>query len=203
MTCETCDRSLSVAFRAQLSWHYSLPPCVCPARYARQPYLLPLAPRLARQRQTVGPRDAIAPSLEARTKVAARPSRLKSKAGPAERHPGVLWKPQRFVQVRIVKNVPEMIDDLAISPKLIRKHKLDRSQHNARNVSLLCSNTVFTAGERTRSRNRATAAASGRLCVGGRFCHSKFCAALIALSITRSDFMEKKCVKLSCAASCE
>jgi hypothetical protein len=73
--------------------------------------------------------DAIAPSLEARTKVAARPSRLKSKAGPAERHPGVLWKPQRFVQVRIVKNVPEMIDDLAISPKLIRKHKLDRSQH--------------------------------------------------------------------------
>jgi hypothetical protein len=24
---------------------------------------------------------------------------------------------------------PEMIDDLAISPKLIRKHKLDRSQH--------------------------------------------------------------------------
>jgi len=40
-----------------------------------------------------------------------------------------LWKPQRFVQVRIVKNVPEMIDDLAISPKLIRKHKLDRSQH--------------------------------------------------------------------------
>src|SRR5260370_37415492 len=55
---------------------------------------------------------------------------LKSKAGPAERHPGVLWKPQRFVQVRIVKNVPEMIDDLAISPKLIRKHKLDRSQHD-------------------------------------------------------------------------
>jgi hypothetical protein len=40
-----------------------------------------------------------------------------------------LWKPQRFVQVRIVKNVPEMIDDLAISPKLIRKHKLDCSQH--------------------------------------------------------------------------
>jgi hypothetical protein len=60
---------------------------------------------------------------------AATPSRLKSKAGPAEGHPGVLWKLQRFVQVRIVKNVPEMIDDLAISPKLIRKHKLDRSQH--------------------------------------------------------------------------
>jgi hypothetical protein len=39
----------------------------------------------------------------------------------------------------------------------------------------------------------ATAAASGRLCVGGRFCHSKFCATLIAVSITRSDFMEKKC----------
>ena len=55
--------------------------------------------------------------------------RLKSKARPAERHPGVLWKAQRFVQVRIVKNIPEMIDDLAISPKLIRKHKLDRSQH--------------------------------------------------------------------------
>jgi hypothetical protein len=36
-------------------------------------------------------------------------SRLKSKARPAERHPGVLWKPQRFVQLRIVKNVPEMI----------------------------------------------------------------------------------------------
>jgi hypothetical protein len=61
--------------------------------------------------------------------VAARLSRLKSKARPAERHLGVLWKPQRFVQLRIVKNVPEMIDDLAISPKLIRKHKLDRSQH--------------------------------------------------------------------------
>src|SRR6266511_5689813 len=69
---------------------------------------------------------------------------------------------------------------------------------NARNVSLLCSNADFTAGERTRSRNRATAAASGSLCVGGRFCHSKFCAALIALSITRSDFMEKKRVKLWC-----
>jgi hypothetical protein len=55
--------------------------------------------------------------------VAARLSRLKSKARPAERHPGILWKPQRFVQLRIVKNVPEMIDDLAISPKLIRKHK--------------------------------------------------------------------------------
>ncbi len=63
--------------------------------------------------------------------------------------------------------------------------------------------SVFTAGERTRSRNRATAAASESLCVGGRFCHSKFCAALIALSITRSDFMEKKCVKLWCAGSCE
>jgi hypothetical protein len=61
--------------------------------------------------------------------VAARLSRLKSKARPAERHLGVLWKPQRFIQLRIVKNVPEMIDDLAISSKLIRKHKLDRSQH--------------------------------------------------------------------------
>jgi hypothetical protein len=28
-----------------------------------------------------------------------------------------------------LRDVPEMIDDLAISPKLIRKHKLDRSQH--------------------------------------------------------------------------
>src|SRR6266511_3999405 len=62
-------------------------------------------------------------------RLAARLSRLKSKARPAERHLGVLWKPQRFVQLRIVKNVPEMIDDLAISPKPIRKHKLDRSQH--------------------------------------------------------------------------
>src|SRR6266542_1951939 len=43
--------------------------------------------------------------------VAARLGRLKSKARPAERHLGVLWKPQRFVQLRIVK------------------HKLDRSQH--------------------------------------------------------------------------
>ena len=60
---------------------------------------------------------------------AARLSRLKSKARPAERHLGVLWKPQRFIQLRIVKNVPEMIDDLAISSKLIREHKLDRSQH--------------------------------------------------------------------------
>jgi len=105
------------------------------------------------------------------------------------------------LQVRIVKNVPEMIDDLAISPKL--DPQAQTRPLATRNVSLLCSNTVFTAGERTRSRNRATAAASGRLCVGGRFCHSKFCAALIALSITRSDFMEKKCVKLWCAGSCE
>jgi hypothetical protein len=37
--------------------------------------------------------------------VAARLSRLKSKARPAERHLGVLWKPQRFIQLRIVKNV--------------------------------------------------------------------------------------------------
>jgi hypothetical protein len=71
----------------------------------------------------------------------------------------------------------------------------------ARNTN--ASNADFTAGERTRSRNRATAVASGTLCVGGRFCHSKFCAALIALSITRSDFMEKERVKLWCAGSCE
>jgi hypothetical protein len=31
--------------------------------------------------------------------------------------------------------------------------------------------------------------------------YSKFCAALIALSITGSDFMEKKRVKLWCAGS--
>jgi hypothetical protein len=122
--------------------------------------------------------------------VSARLSRLKSKTRPAERHPRVLWKPQRFVQLRIVKNVPEMIDDLAISTTA--------RNTNARNVSLLCSNADFTAGERTRSRNRATAAASGSLCVGGRFCHSKFCAALIALSIMRSDFMEKKREALVC-----
>jgi hypothetical protein len=74
-----------------------------------------------------------------------------------------------------------MIDDLAISPKLIRKHKLDRSQHE-------CEKCVVAVQQRG-LRNRATAAASGSLCVGGRFCHSKFCAALIALSITRSAFM--------------
>jgi hypothetical protein len=63
-------------------------------------------------------------------KNAGTPARgVPSKARPAERHLGVLWKPQRFVQLRIVKNVPKMIDDHAISPKLIRKHKLDRSQH--------------------------------------------------------------------------
>src|SRR6266508_3007213 len=61
--------------------------------------------------------------------VAARLGRLKSKARPAERHLGVLRKPPHYVQLRIVKNVPEIIDDLAISPKLIRKYKLDRSQH--------------------------------------------------------------------------
>jgi hypothetical protein len=31
--------------------------------------------------------------------------------------------------MRVVKDVPEMIDGLAVSPKLIRKHELDRSQH--------------------------------------------------------------------------
>jgi len=51
-----------------------------------------------------------------------------------------LWKPQRFVQVRIVKNFPEMIDDLAISPKLILKHKLDRSQHE---MCRCCAATRF------------------------------------------------------------
>src|SRR6266511_1768643 len=133
--------------------------------------------------------------------VAARLGRLKSKARPAERHLGVLWKPQRFVQLRIVKHVPEIINDLAISTKLIRKHKLDRSQHECEKCVVAVQQRGFYRRRRTRSR-RATAAASGSLCVGGRFCHSKFCAAL-ALSITRSDFMEKKRVKLWCAGSCE
>jgi hypothetical protein len=61
---------------------------------------------------------------------------------------------------------------------------------NAGNMSLLRSNADCTAGERTRSRIRVTVAASGRLCTGGKFCRSKFCAALMALSITRSGFMK-------------
>ena len=50
-----------------------------------------------------------------------------------------LWRPQRFaavvldaqglVQIRVVKDFPEMIDDLGIGPKLICKHKFDRSQY--------------------------------------------------------------------------
>src|SRR5258708_30061522 len=60
---------------------------------------------------------------------------------------------------------------------------------NAANVSLLRSNADCMAGERTRSRNRITVVASGRLWVGARFCHSKRCAILIASIITRSELM--------------
>src|SRR5262245_3348660 len=63
---------------------------------------------------------------------------------------------------------------------------------NAGNVSLLGSNAAWMAGERTRSRNRITVVASGRLWVGARFCHSKRCAILIASMITRSELMGDK-----------
>jgi hypothetical protein len=57
---------------------------------------------------------------------------------------------------------------------------------NATNVSLLRSNADCMAGERTRSRNRITVVASGRLWVGARFCDSKRCAILVA-SIIRDQ----------------
>jgi hypothetical protein len=63
---------------------------------------------------------------------------------------------------------------------------------NAKNVSLPHCNADWMEGELTSSRTRATVAPSGRVWVGGRFCHSKFFAALMADSITRSEFMREK-----------
>jgi hypothetical protein len=63
---------------------------------------------------------------------------------------------------------------------------------NAKNVSLPHCNADWMEGELTSSRTRATVAPSGRVWVGGRFCHSKFFAALMAHSITRSEFMREK-----------
>ena len=63
---------------------------------------------------------------------------------------------------------------------------------NAKNVSLPHFNADWMEGELTSSRTRATVAPSGRVWVGGRFCHSKFFAALMAHSITRSEFMREK-----------
>jgi hypothetical protein len=47
------------------------------------------------------------------------------------------------------------------------------------------------AWERTSSRKRKTAAASVRLCVGGKFWRNKSCATLMASVITRSELMGK------------
>ena len=47
----------------------------------------------------------------------------------SEGYAGVLPDPQSLVQMRVVKDIPEKIDHLAIAPKLIRKHKLYSSQH--------------------------------------------------------------------------
>src|SRR5262249_17051877 len=58
----------------------------------------------------------------------------------------------------------------------------------ARSVSLLRCNADCTVGERTNFRNRATFMASGRSYV----CHSKRCAALIASTISRSEFTRHK-----------
>jgi hypothetical protein len=63
---------------------------------------------------------------------------------------------------------------------------------NAKNVSLPHCNADWMEGELTSSRTRPTVAPSGRVWVGGRFCHSKFFAALMAHSITRSEFMREK-----------
>jgi hypothetical protein len=47
----------------------------------------------------------------------------------SEGYAGVLPDPQSLAQMRVVKDIPEKMDHLAIAPKLIRKHKLDSSQH--------------------------------------------------------------------------
>jgi hypothetical protein len=52
---------------------------------------------------------------------------------------------------------------------------------NAISVSLLRSGADWMEGERMSSRKRKTAAASVRLCVGGRFWHSRPCATLEGL----------------------
>jgi hypothetical protein len=39
----------------------------------------------------------------------------------SERNPGVLWKAQCFVQIRVVEDVPEPIDCVTMSLRLIGK----------------------------------------------------------------------------------
>jgi hypothetical protein len=76
---------------------------------------------------------------------------------------------------------------------------------NAKNVSLPHCNADWMEDELTSSRTRATVAPSGRVWVGGRFCHSKFFAALMVHSITRSEFMRENrtcegCRSIACRA---
>jgi hypothetical protein len=42
----------------------------------------------------------------------------------SERDAGILWEPQGFIEMRVIKYVPEPIDDLTIGPRSIRKHTL-------------------------------------------------------------------------------
>ena len=90
----------------------------------------------------------------------------------------------------VVEDVPELIYCLAISPRLIGNHALNRSQRKSEKcVSLLRSNADRIAWERKSSRNRITVAASVRLCAGGKFCSSKSCATLMVSTIMRSELM--------------
>ena len=88
----------------------------------------------------------------------------------------------------VVEDVPELIYDLAISPRLIGNHALNRSQRK-REKCVAAALQRRIAWERTSSRNRITVAASVKLCAGGKFCSSKSCATLMASTIMRSELM--------------
>ena len=89
----------------------------------------------------------------------------------------------------VVEDVPELIYCLAISPRLIGNHALNRSQRK-REKCVAAALQRRIAWERTSSRNRITVAASVRLCAGGKFCRNKSCATLMASTIVRSELMK-------------
>jgi hypothetical protein len=50
----------------------------------------------------------------------------------SERHSGVPRESEGLIQVRVVKNLPEPVNYLPISQRLIRRRKLERSQRECR-----------------------------------------------------------------------
>jgi len=46
----------------------------------------------------------------------------------SERDAGILWEPQGFIEMTVIKYMPEPTDDLTIGPRSIRKNTLQRSR---------------------------------------------------------------------------